>query len=206
MAKLAGALILTAAVTVGSVFSGPDEICGGLSEEILNPTPIVLDIDSVDAPDDSGDQAPEESKKSGIRARLKAAILSLPPWARYLMVTPLWALGYLFLWLGGLLASRVLVPYAGPIIAALVGFAVMAGLFAAAAKSIFPEIPFKKIFSKRNLLALGAIALLFAAGDALGPLYYEDWPIVSAAVKLAAGLLLVNIMLARMSKKVKENG
>ena len=206
MGKIAAAITLTAAVVVGSVFSGPDEITGNLSEQILNPNPVVLEIETVDDADSGEDQAPEETKKSGIRARIKAALMGLPLWARVAIVTPLWALGYLILWAGGLLVTNVITPYLGAIISGLIGFAVLAGLFVITAKGLFPDLPLKKILSKKNLCILIVLGVLCGVADAVGPMYYKDWTVVSAAVKLAGGLLIVNAMLAKLRKAAELNG
>ena len=44
--KTVVALTMTAAVLVGSLFSGPEDITGGNMQQILEPEPIVMDINS----------------------------------------------------------------------------------------------------------------------------------------------------------------
>ncbi|MBQ1417976.1 MAG: hypothetical protein IIY95_01040, partial [Firmicutes bacterium] len=106
--KTVVALTMTAAVLVGSLFSGPDDITGGNMQQILEPTPVVMDIDSFDAEVQDEEPAPEEAKKNGIKARIRAAILAMPKWLRYVVVLPLWALGYALLLLGSFLQQTVL--------------------------------------------------------------------------------------------------
>ncbi len=195
---------LAAAVLVGSLFSGPDEITGGNAQEILNPTPIVLDIGSVDADVQDEEPAPEEAKKTGIRARLRAAILAMPKWLRVTVMVPLWALGYALLLLGSFLKTTILVPFAGTILSALIGIAVMIGLFGLTAKLLFPDMPWRKIFSRTNLIVLIVTGAVLAAADVIVPRYYEGWPYVAAAVKLAAALLVINILLARLKKLAEK--
>ena len=196
--KTVVALTMTAAVLVGSLFSGPDDITGGNMQQILEPTPVVMDIDSFDAEVQDEEPAPEEAKKNGIKARLRAAILAMPKWLRYVVVLPLWALGYALLLLGSFLQQTVLAPFAGVIVSALIGIAAMIGLFAVTAKMLFPDMPWRKIFSKGNLIALIVTGAALAAADVIVPRYYSGYPYVAAAVKLAAALVVINILLARL--------
>ena len=201
--RAAVAVTLAAAVLVGSLFSGPDEITGGNAQQILNPEPIVLDIGSVDAEVQDEEPAPEEAKKTGIRARLKAAILAMPKWLRVTVMVPLWALGYALLLLGSFLYQTVLAPFAGVIVSALIGIAALIGLFAVTAKLLFPDLPWRKILSKGNLIALIVTGALLSAADVIVPRYYSGYPYVAAAVKLTAALVVVNVLLARL-KTVAE--
>ncbi|MBR3719397.1 MAG: hypothetical protein IKN20_05995, partial [Firmicutes bacterium] len=134
----------------------------------------------------------------GIKARLRAAILSMPKWLRIVVVVPLWALGYALLLLGSFLYSTVLSPFAGVILSALIGIAAMVALFAVTAKMLFPDMPWRKILSKKNLAVLIVTGALLAAADVIVPRYYSGYPYVAAAVKLAAVLVVVNILLARL--------
>lgn len=202
--KTAVALTLTAAVMVGSLFSGPDEITGGAAPEIFSPEPVVMDISAFDAQEPAEEEpAPEEAKKSGIKARLKAALMALPYWARVVILVPLWALGYVIL-LGGSFLKTALTPFAGAFLSAAIGIAVMAALFGITAKSLFPGLPWRKIFSKGNLIALAVCGAALAAADVIVPQYYKGYPYVAAAVKLAASLIVCNVLLARLKKKEEE--
>ena len=196
--KTAVALTMTAAVLVGSMFSGPEDITGSNMQQILEPEPVVMDIDSFDADVQDEEPAPEEAKKNGIKARLRAAVLSMPKWLRIVVVLPLWALGYALLLLGSFLYSTVLSPFAGVILSALIGIAAMVALFAVTAKMLFPDMPWRKILSKKNLAVLIVTGALLAAADVIVPRYYSGYPYVAAAVKLAAVLVVVNILLARL--------
>ncbi len=202
--KAAVAVTLTAAVMVGSLFSGPDEITGGAAPEILSPEPIVMDIASFDAAEPAEEEpAPEEAKKQGVRDRIRAALLAMPYWARIVILVPLWALGYAIL-LGGSFLKTALAPFAGVLLSASLGIAVMVGLFAVTAKSLFPDMPWRKILSKGNLIALICCGAALAAADVIVPRYYSGYPYVAAAVKLAAALAVVNVLLARLRKKAEQ--
>ena len=143
-------------------------------QQILEPEPIVMDIDSFDAEVQDEEPAPEEAKKNGIKARLRAAILAMPKWLRYVVMVPLWALGYVLLLLGSFLQQTVLAPFAGVIVSALIGIAAMIGLFAVTAKMLFPDMPWRKIFRKSSLIALIVTGAALAAADVIVPRYYRE--------------------------------
>lgn len=195
--RVAVALTMATAVLVGSLFSGPEDITGSNAQEIMNPTPVVLDIGSVDADVQDEEPAPEEAKKSGIKARLRAAILAMPRWVRACICVPLWGLGYALLLLGSFLKT-ILTPFAGVLLSGLIGIAVMIGLFGVTAKLLFPDMPWKKIFSKTNLIVLIATGIALTAADIIVPRYYSGYPYVAAAVKFTAALVVINILLARL--------
>ena len=198
--RVAVAAGLAAAVLVGSLFSGPEDITGSNAEEIFNPTPVVMDVNAFDAADVQDEEpAPEEAKKTGIKARLRAAILSMPKWARVTVMVPLWGLGYALLLLGSFL-KVALTPFAGVILSALLGIAAMVGLFGVTAKLLFPDMPWSKIFSKTNLIVLFVTGALLAVADVIVPHYYKGYPYVAAAVKLTAALVVINVLLARLRK------
>ena len=201
--RAAVAVGLAAAVLVGSLFSGPGDITGSNAQEILDPEPIVLDIASIDADVQDEDAAPEEAKKSGIRARLRAAVLAMPKWVRVCVCVPLWGLGYALLLLGTFLKTA-LTPFAGILLSALIGAAVMTALFGVTAKLLFPDMPWRKIFSKTNLIALLLTGAALAAADVVVPRFYSGYPYVAAAVKLAAALVVINVLLTRLKRLAQK--
>ena len=195
--RVAVALTMATAVMVGSLFSGPEDITGSNAQEMLNPTPIVMDIGAVDADVQDEEPAPEEAKKSGIKARLRAAILSMPKWVRAAVCVPLWGLGYALLLLGSFI-KVALTPFAGMLLSGLISIAVMIGLFGLTAKLLFPDMPWRKIFSKTNLIVLIVTGIALTAADIIVPRYYSGYPYVAAAVKFTVALVVINILLARL--------
>ena len=200
--RVAVAAGLAAAVLVGSLFSGPEDITGSNMRQMLDPAPVVLDIGSIDADIQDEEPAPEEAKKSSLKARLRAAILAMPKWARVCICVPLWGLGYALLLLGSFI-KVALTPFAGILLSGLIGIAVMIGLFGLTAKLLFPDLPWRKIFSKTNLIVLIVTGAALTAADIIVPRYYSGYPYVAAAVKLAAALVVINVLLARL-KKIAE--
>ena len=201
--RVAVALTMATAVLVGSLFSGPDDITGSNMQQMLDPAPVVLDIGSIDADVQDEEPAPEEAKKSGIKARLRAAVLAMPKWVRVCVCVPLWGLGYALLLLGSFL-KVALTPFAGIILSGLIGIAVMIGLFGVTAKLLFPDMPWRKIFSKTNLIVLFVTGAALAAADVIVPRYYSGYPYVAAAVKFTAALVVINLLLARLKRLAEK--
>ncbi len=203
--KVTAALVLTAAVALGSLFSGPDDITAEQAESILNPEPIVLDLSSL--PENVSEEAsPEEPKKNGIRERLRAAILKLPLWTRILIIVPLQALGALIIWLAGLLAAQLTSSVAGILLPTLVAAALTALLFGATAKLLFPDMPWREIFSRRNLALLLISGAVMAAADFIAAQYVEGYLLVSVFMKVTLCLLFVNIMIFRIRRRRVKAG
>lgn len=191
------ALVVISLLT-GLAFSSPAEITEDQANAQLRQAPVVLDIDdyanaAVEEEEDEADE--QKGARSGIIARFRQAVLSLPSAVRLLIVVPLWAGGtalmtlLTFLW-NALFAS----PLGGFIASFALGFAVLFGLFAVTAKMLFPEVPIRKILCKRNLIALAVTALVLAGLDAAMPLFWHKYPAVSALVKIAFGASVIGIL------------
>ncbi len=203
--KVSAALVLTAAVALGSLFSEPEDITGEQFESILNPTPVVLDIDSL--PENKLDEStPEESKKRGIRERLRAAILNLPPWVRSLIIAPLQLLGTLIIWLAGLLATQLAGSAAGILASTLIALAVAAALLILAAKLLFPNMPLNEIFNRKNIAILMIAGAVAGTADFIATQYIEGYLVVSIFVKMTFCLLFVNISIFQIRRRRAELG
>lgn len=195
--------ILIASLLTGLSFSGPAEINEDQASSQLRPAPIVMDIDdymntSVDDDDDADEQ---KNAKPGFIARFKQAVLSMPSSIRLLIITPLWALGTAMMTVVSFLWNIIFSSPLGAFIASFaVGFAVLFGLFAVTAKMLFPDVPLRKILSKRNVLVLGIAALLLAVIDWLAPMYWHQYPAVAAAVKLGTGAFVIGVICYRVNK------
>ncbi len=195
--------ILIASLLTGLSFSGPAELNEDQASSQLRPAPIVMDIDdymntSVNDDDDADEQ---KSAKPGFIARFKQAVLSLPSSVRLLIITPLWAIGTAMMTVVSFLWNIIFSSPLGAFIASFaVGFAVLFGLFAVTAKMLFPDVPLRKILSKRNVLVLGIAALLLAVIDWLAPMYWHQYPAVAAAVKLGTGAFVIGVICYRVNK------
>ena len=153
-----------AGVVTGAVFDSPGDI-------VPEVEPI---IELHQGDDDGGSAAPEESRRSGVAAKIREWVMRLPVAVRMLVVVPLWCLGSLLL-----SAMSVVWLATGPILSRLLGWGALAlvllAVFAVSVKSAFPDVPLRKILRPGNVfLLLIMSAVLFAAEQAL-PMVWDGY-------------------------------
>lgn len=205
----AGALVALSLLT-GLAFSGPAEILDDQTPaDAYRSAPIVMDVDDfVSAEVDDDDEAEEEKAKPGIVARFRQAVLSMPQHARLIVAVPLWALGTALMTLITFLWNIIFATPVGAFIASFAaGFAILTGLFTATAKLLFPDLPVRKILCKRNVMILMITALGLSGIDAVAPLYWHNYPLAAAFVKVVIGGTVIGLLSYRTKKlfnKVKS--
>lgn len=183
VATAAIALLAAAGVMAGSLFDSPAALLpeDGAPSIVYNMT---AGLDGAD--DDSGAREDEEETgRGGVRAALRRRILRLPLAVRLLVILPLWALGSALLAAAG--AAWTLL---GPALGRAAGFAVLLalllGAFALAMKAVFPDLPVKKLFSRRGVLTLLLCASALSVADAALPAIWPEYEQVKGIV-LSAG-------------------
>lgn len=183
------ALLTAAGLTTGSLFDSPADLLsdGGTDSALV----LRLDNGADDGGDDAGpgeDESGESRRRSGPRAVLRERVLRLPLVLRLTVVLPLWALGSVLL-----TALSGLWTLVSPLLGRVGGWALLllalAACFAGAAKAVFPDLPLKKIFSRRSLVALLLGASALTALDAVLAAAWADYAPVKNAV-LSAGFFL----------------
>ena len=207
------ALVVLSLLT-GLAFSNPAEITDEqAAASSYKAAPIVMDVDdfmNADVEDDDDDADEQKSSRAGIVARFKQAVMTLPQSVRLLIVVPLWAAGTALMTVISFLWSVIFTSPLGAFIASFtIGFLVLLGLFTATAKMLFPDIPVRKLLSKRNIIALGITALVLSALDAVAPLYWHQYPAAAALVKLVFGGTIIGILSVRTKNlfhKIKYHG
>ena len=188
-ATTAVALLAAASVTTGSLFETPAALLpdDGAPSIVYNMN-NALDGAEDDAAGVTEDESEETRRRGGVRAVLRARILQLPLIVRLLVILPLWALGTVIL-----AAAGAVWPLLSPVLGKIAGFALMLslliGAFVVAAKAVFPDLPVKKLLSRRSLVALliGAAALSLA--DAILGAAWADYEQAKNIV-LSAGFFL----------------
>lgn len=191
-AAAAVAVVTSASMVAGGIFQSPADL---LEEQDILPQVVYTDDDDLDSgggdsgDEDSGDKGSEleeEEEQSGRRAALRQRILQLPYAVRLLVVLPLWALGWLLLTGLSALWGAVL----GKALAWLLLIGALLGAFLLAGKTLFPDLPVKKILNKRSVLGLiiGSVAL--GAADIVVPLFWTEYTRIENIVR-AIGVLLV---------------
>ncbi|MBQ9647978.1 MAG: hypothetical protein IJV43_06420, partial [Oscillospiraceae bacterium] len=93
---------------------------------------------------------------------------------RLLVVLPLWALGTVILAAAGA-AWTLLSPAMGKIAGFALMLALLLGAFVLAAKAAFPDLPVKKLPSRRSLVALLLGAAALSAADAVLGAAWADY-------------------------------
>lgn len=201
------ALVVLSLLT-GLAFSSPSEINEDPSPTNYSQPPVVMDLDDYMSTevDDDDDADEQKSAKTGVFARFRQAVLSLPSAVRLLIISPLWALGTALMTAVTFLWNTIFASPLGAFIASLaVGFAVLLGLFTATAKVLFPDVPLRRILCKRNILALALAALLLSLADAAAPLFWHEYPAVAALVKLAVGGSVIGILSVRTKSLFRKD-
>ena len=207
--KIAAGMTVIASLFAGTLFTGVTDITPELQQTSLNQPPIVMDIDEFgNTTLEEDDDATEEKKGGGgLVAKIKQAVLSLPVAVRLLIVTPLWAIGTALMTIVSILGRTLFAsPIGAFVMSVLVGFGVLVGLFAVTAKVIFPDVPLSKILTKGHIATLFVVAVGLAGVDNIAPLFWNQYPIVSAGVKLGTGALIIAILCNRVkhiSSKLK---
>ena len=204
--------LVVLSLLTGLAFQSPGDILQDQTDaSSFTPTPVVLDIDEfVNAPvDDDEDQDGDEQKtvKLSLIARFRQAVLSLPKSVRLLLTVPLWAAGTAILTVISFLWNTLFASPLGAFIASLaMGFAILLGLFTVTAKALFPDIPLRKLLSKRNLLILAGLALLLSVFDAVAPVYWHSYPLAAALVKLVLGGTVIGYLAHRTGRLFHPDG
>ncbi|MBQ6388779.1 MAG: hypothetical protein IJH90_04000 [Mogibacterium sp.] len=196
--------LVVLSLLTGLAFSSPADIVEDQSAASFRPAPIVMDVDdfvNATVDDDDGDADEQKGAKLSVIARFRQAVLSMPLSVRLLIVMPLWLIGTGILTMISFLWDVIFASPLGAFIASLaLGFAIMLGLFTATAKMLFPDIPVRKLLTRQNLLAIGALALILSGLDAVAPLYWNKYPLAAALLKLVLGGTVIGLLANRTRK------
>ena len=195
------AALATVALIVGTLLPSAQEVVA--PNKIAEPPAMVLNLDE-DALVQEESSASEEKKSNRFSDRLRNRLLSLPQSVRIIFVLPLWGLGWVITSFGSLLWAGLFSPLLGFAASWLLSIAVLVGLFAVTVKILFPQIPFRKILSKKNILPMVGIAFVFVALDAVLPLYWEPYATYSVFIKIVIPFSLVGLLVYRLRNTQTE--
>ncbi|MBR3641054.1 MAG: hypothetical protein IKN53_03375 [Oscillibacter sp.] len=189
-AVAAASLLVNAVVTDPSALHSSDGF-------VQNPSHVSV-VDGADPPAvyvlETDDHEPYT-----LRERICLRLRSWPAAVRTLILLPLWGLGEL-------LISSATALLHSPIGQALLHFlleaALLTALFASVWKLLFPHVPLRKLFSRKNFPWLLAGALLLAAADALLGRFWEPWKDWRVALFTAAGFAVLFLLSRRILDKL----
>lgn len=202
--KAGSTVLIALSLLTSAVFDSPADIIEDQADTHLSNPPIVMDIDEytgteIDDEDEDADE--KKAEKLGFFTLFRQAVLSLPSPVRILIISPLWLIGTALMTVITFLWNTIFASPLGAFIASFaVGFAVLVGLYAVTAKTLFPDVPLKDILSKKSLITLGAAAVILSGIDAIAPLFWNKYPALSFLVKLVFGAGIISVLTMRVKK------
>ena len=207
--KAGVAVVTSASVLVGGLFSSPDALLA--PEQDLNPVAI-----SQNDNDQDGDEEDEESEEEeeeieseaiGLLAKLRLKLLQLPLAVRVFVLVPLWAIGFTIWTVAGGLWTTLLGPIAGKAVSWLFLLAALLGAVALGMKAVFPDLPLKKIVNKKSILGLVLGGLALGVADLTVPMFWDSYEALAHVLKasgMAAILGSVSFALIKRTLKKKK--
>ncbi len=208
--KAGVAVVTSASVLVGGLFSSPDALLA--QEQNLNPVAITQNDNDNDQDDDdsgSGDEEEEDEEGGGEsvgwRAALRQRILELPLAVRIFVLVPLWAIGWAIWTVAGGLWTMLLGPIAGKAVSWLFLLAALLGAAALGLKTVFPDLPLKKIFNKKSLLGLILGGLGLGVADLTVPMFWDGYEALAHVLRASGmALILGTVAFALVRRILKE--
>ena len=207
-ASTAVAAVTAAGVLVGGAFASPDDLLSDGPDAIVQTLDTGSQIDADGGGSDGGAEEEEGESKRTLTGFVRRVVLSAPVGVRAVVGLPLWALGTAVIALASSLWSAVLSPVAATVLGWL-AFALLALLvFTLAVKTVFPDLPLKKILNKRSILSIVLLCFAFGVLDCVLPFFWEDYQNLSRLLKLLGSLVCTGVPVAffvrRHSRKQKE--
>ena len=191
-AQKAVALVAAAGMLIGNLFSSPAELLQKEEGTIPPPPAAIVEYAAPDAsPDDDGDASTpddESEEKLSFRGRLRRRILRLPLTVRALVGVPLWGIGWGITSLLSLLWSAILSPVFAVVLKWIFAAALLLLAVMLTVKAVFPDIPLKKLLTKRNFLTVFIGMGALAAADTVLGIAIPDKEYVSLIVKAVGSL------------------
>ena len=209
--KAGVAVVTSASVLVGGLFSSPDALLA--PEQDLNPVPVVQNDNDNDQDGDEEDEESEEEEEEieseaiGLLAKLRLKLLQLPLAVRVFVLVPLWAIGFTIWTVAGGLWTTLLGPIAGKAVSWLFLLAALLGAVALGMKAGFPDLPLKKIVNKKSILGLVLGGLALGVADLTVPMFWDGYEALAHVLKasgMAAILGSVSFALIKRTLKKKK--
>jgi len=198
-AASAVAAMTAAGVMVGGAMASPEDTMGDGPEAIVQTVSISPQISvDTDGGDDGAEEAVavEEEKKRGRFSTARKALREAPFGVRLRLVVPLWLVGTVAIAFLSSLWMGVLPPLAAAALSWVLTALMAALVFALTVKSVFPDLPLKKILNRRSMLCIGILCLLFGIADAALPFFWEDYRTLSSALKVLGSLVSTAVPIA----------
>lgn len=182
------AAMTAAGVMVGGAMSSPDDTMNDGPDAIVQTISISPQI-QVDAggSDGGAEEAvvvEEEKKKRGRASSVRKALAEAPFSQRVRFAIPLWIAGTVAIAFFSSLWMSVLPPLAAAALSWVLTALMAVLVFVLAVKTVFPDLPLKKILNKRSMLCIGILCLVCGVLDAALPFFWDDYTVISRVLKL----------------------
>lgn len=201
-AASAVAAVTAAGVIVGGAFASPGDIMD-MDQTGFTDSGTVLSQSEDDGGADSGSEDGEEEKlRGGISSRVRSIAAQSPKAVRAVLFVPLWFAGTVVIALATALWTAVLSPVAAKLVLWLCIAAIALAVFALGVKTVFPDLPLKKILRKKTVLTVIGIVLAFGLLDSVLPYAWEGYEDISGLIHFGAYTLAVLVPLTFVLSRV----
>ena len=173
------AAMTAAGVMVGGAMSSPEDTMNDSPDAIVQTVSIAPQV-QVDAGggDGGAEEAvvvEEEKKKRGKASAVRKALAEAPFSQRVRLAIPLWIAGSLMAAFLSTLWMSALPPLAAAALSWVLTALMAVLVFVLAVKTVFPDLPLKKILNKRSMLCIGILCLVCGILDAALPFFWDDY-------------------------------
>ena len=192
-------VVAACSIALGSLASTPEELFSG----VVPVASVVAQSASEEGPSKPAEKN-ESKKQSRFRGWLRSVFFSQPSVIRGLVLLPFWALGKTLIVLFSLLFTA-LNPVLQVLFGVLLNAALLFALFAILLKLLFPNLRWRDIFTKRNILLLAIGSVLLSVADTVLRAYWEDYRPISIAIKLGFALVILSLLCWRILGKRKKS-
>lgn len=134
-----------------------------------------------------------------LRERACVWMQGLPFWLRTLVLLPLWGVGEALTVVGSALVSS---PAGQAVLHFALAAAVLIGLFALIFHLLFPSVPLKTLFSKKNLPFLLGGALVLTVANAVLGLVWDEWKLWRILLTALIGAVVLGLLWYRICQKL----
>ncbi len=175
--------------------------------QMANPAPVEMVLEE-ELPGSEEDRKKAQTVSAGkslltrVKEGLRNLVLQIPVWVRACVFLPLGALGYLGIHLLSGVYQVALAPALSHIIGYILCVLVMLGVFVLTMKSIFPNLPLKKILRWKNIRRILIGAAVLKAIDIILPLAWGEYARYKYLIMMLAGFLILGSILFLRRRKL----
>jgi hypothetical protein len=194
--RAAAGTVAAVSLLVNTAVADPEVLLGSGKEPAQDPSHVYV-VDGIE--ERRYILETEQDEPFTLRERICLRVQSLPLPVRVLVLLPLWGIGEVLI---TLLTALIQSPAGRIALHFLLEAALLIGLFALIWKLLFPHVPLRKLFSRKNLPWLIAGALVITAADALLGYYWEPWKIWRVILLAVTGLAVLLVLYRRIPDKL----